>query len=1030
MKPLKLTMTAFGPYKETEIIDFRELEQNNLFVISGNTGAGKTTIFDGISFALYGSASGTDRENNNMLRSDFADDNTHTSVEIEFELNGHIYRILRQLGHVKKGNKSKTGEKYEFYEKVDGKEIPSVDRQIVSEIDKKVEEIIGLTKDQFKQIVMLPQGEFRKLLTSETENKEEILRRIFKTESYKHINEILKQKKSSVEQNYKQAEQMMTHHVSSIGTVLPKRDDSVLFMLLSEEHYNTNQILTGLTEEEAFYEKQIIINQQNYEKAYNSHNKMQEEFHHAKALNDRFMDLTQKQSELEELNGKVPVVANYEKQLENAVKASNIEIYEKQALEWRNEVKEKVNQLKLAESVAKNMVELLLQAHKTFKEEEKNKQLREDVSKKLDRLQEFLPDVKDMDNRKQHIERLKNEGELAYKALEKVKIELEQKNKEVEEWNKQITYKDKAVGQLPDKQQKLSEMRTQAKVLGAYIKLNNQQQELVKDKEMKGAAYEKVHARYQELEKLWMNDQATRLAAQLHDGEACPVCGSLEHPEKASHNENTVTKEALDLLRKERDEIESKFKTVEADVKANMKQLLEKREELVNEALSTDNAEEIYDKLVTNGKVFADEVEKLNQTRVKLQSQKTAYEEARNLIKQLQAKKEELNNAFQEKKAAYEKYEAIYVDRISKIPEEIRELTILEKEINLTNSYKLKLEKAWEEAQSALGQAKEEKTKADSNLGHAEKQLEETKEKREVAEKRYIELRTEAGFELEETYHKAKMSQIEQQKIKDAIGRFKDKMTLLKQQVSELEVVLKGKEKIDLQTLEGTLGELKKAYELAFNKLKLSKDYYEDTVKLSESIRGTSKLVKQHGKKLATIADLYDILRGQNSQKISFERYLQIEYLERIIDAANGRLRELSNGQFYLIRSDRQEVRGKQSGLGLDVYDAYTGQTRDVKTLSGGEKFNASLCLALGMSDVIQSFQGNISIDTMFIDEGFGSLDEESLNKSIDALIEIQQSGRMIGVISHVQEIKNMFPAILEVKKTKEGFSRTQFVLK
>jgi exonuclease SbcC len=168
-------------------------------------------------------------------------------------------------------------------------------------------------------------------------------------------------------------------------------------------------------------------------------------------------------------------------------------------------------------------------------------------------------------------------------------------------------------------------------------------------------------------------------------------------------------------------------------------------------------------------------------------------------------------------------------------------------------------------------------------------------------------------------------------------------------------------------------------------------------------------------------------VRGQNSKKVSFERYLQISYLEQIIEAANHRLNRLSGGQFLLMRSDRQEARGRQSGLGLDVYDAYTGQTRDVKTLSGGEKFNASLCIALGMSDVIQSFQGNISIKTMFIDEGFGSLDEESLHKSVETLIDLQKSGRMIGVISHVQELKAIFPAVLEVNKTKEGHSRTRF---
>ena len=179
----------------SEVIDFTELKDNRLFVISGNTGAGKTTIFDAICFALYGSASGEDRSDTKFMRSDFAEDDVHTSVELEFELHHHFYRIKRQLPHVKKGNKRATGEQYEFFENINGKEVPCVDRQMVSEINKKIEELVGLTKDQFSQIVMLPQGEFRKLLTSETENKEEILRKIFKTEPYQWISERLKEKK-------------------------------------------------------------------------------------------------------------------------------------------------------------------------------------------------------------------------------------------------------------------------------------------------------------------------------------------------------------------------------------------------------------------------------------------------------------------------------------------------------------------------------------------------------------------------------------------------------------------------------------------------------------------------------------------------------------------------------------------------------------------------------------------------------------------------------------------------------------------
>ena len=249
-------------------------------------------------------------------------------------------------------------------------------------------------------------------------------------------------------------------------------------------------------------------------------------------------------------------------------------------------------------------------------------------------------------------------------------------------------------------------------------------------------------------------------------------------------------------------------------------------------------------------------------------------------------------------------------------------------------------------------------------------------------------------------------------------------------QVKELQEALKDKTKADILMLKSELDACKEHYDVAQEQVRQSEQYLQKVTELKEKIVDAEKSVAHLEKQLYIIADLYDVVRGQNSSKISFERYLQIEFLEQIIMVANERLKRLSNGQFLLMRSERQESRGKQSGLGLDVFDAYTGQTRDVKTLSGGEKFNASLCLALGMADVIQSFQGGVSIDTMFIDEGFGSLDEESLNKAVDTLIDLQKSGRMIGVISHVQELKNTIPAILEVKKTKEGYSQTKFVIK
>lgn len=298
------------------------------------------------------------------------------------------------------------------------------------------------------------------------------------------------------------------------------------------------------------------------------------------------------------------------------------------------------------------------------------------------------------------------------------------------------------------------------------------------------------------------------------------------------------------------------------------------------------------------------------------------------------------------------------------------------------------------------------------------------------AETRFNEALEKSTFETKEAYQEAKMDERERKALRAEIDDFKQRFYAIRHDVKLLSEQLEGKEKVDLAQIETALVDLKAAYEQAFQSLNASRNIAQSIEKITHQLANTVDKIEQLEKKFGKIEDLYNMIRGQNHLKISFERYIQIEYLEQMIQSANERLRQISNGQFELMRSDRQEVRGRQSGLGLDVYDAYTGQTRDVKTLSGGEKFNASLCLALGMADIIQSFQGAVSIDTMFIDEGFGTLDEESLAKAIDTLIDLQKAGRMIGVISHVEELKAALPAILEVKKAKEGYSETAFVLK
>lgn len=1030
MKPIRLKMTAFGPYKQSEVIDFNELQGNQLFVISGNTGAGKTTIFDGICFALYGSASGSDRSESRSMRSDFADDDIHTSVELVFEMHQRTYRILRQMGHVKKGNKSATGEKYEFFEVVDHQEVPCVERQIVSEINKKVEEIIGLDINQFSQIVMLPQGEFRKLLTSDTDNKEGILRKIFKTEPYKMISERLKAKKSAMEEELKGEQRALNSHIANIPATIPERE-SVLFNVLAQEHYNVHQIISGLDQEEAFYKEKIELDQKKYEAAVQKHSDKSAQFHQAKSINERFDECEQKEQRLAALNEQQTLFQAKEKQLEQAERASVIEGIERHFRQLQQEVlgkEQKLNEAIQAETIASEKLEV---AEQQFKLEDAKEDERKQVSETLIRSNDFLPVVKEIDSRETE---LKNLQQQVAKLTDQVKIidgQLNEGKASLVTLKKEIDALEGNLSTFDEKNEMLRGLQDKCRVLSEFIDFKQKFGTTDKAVSVLEQEYNAAHSNYKSMERRWFDNQARVLASHLHDGEACPVCGSLEHPNKNSGDESvSLTKEELEISKAALDAVEVKYREAAAKRNALSDQLHQKAEEVAKLDMKVELVSDEFQSANESRVMVASEIEGMKKDKESLISLKEKHAKIAFVVEELTEKKAQIEKSYHEANFAYEKSKAIYEEKIQAIPEELRVLGQLETRIASVERQKNELESAWKAAQQNLQDAKGQFSAAQLTVTHSKTTLDEAAEKKEKAEQEFKTAIGSSSFETEEEYQQAKLSEEARTSLKEEIVAYNQARHTLNEQVRELKESVVDQTKMDLTVMEAELAELKAQYETALQEVNRSAECRKAVVSLIGKITETHEKTEDKERAFNRIADLHDVVRGQNSLKISFERYLQIEYLEQIIASANGRLKNLSNGQFELIRSDRQEARGKQSGLGLDVYDAYTGQTRDVKTLSGGEKFNASLCLALGMADVIQSFQGNVSIDTMFIDEGFGSLDEESLNKSIDTLIDLQKSGRMIGVISHVQELKAAIPAILEVKKSREGYSQTRFLIK
>ncbi|GKV64749.1 MULTISPECIES: AAA family ATPase [unclassified Sporosarcina] len=1024
MKPITLTMTAFGPYKDKETVDFNDLKEHRLFVISGKTGAGKTTIFDGICFALYGQASGEDRTDTRALRSQFADDDVQTTVELTFDIHQRRYRVLRQIPYRKKGNKSETLGCCELFEESGTQSIPVTDRQIVTEVNEKIEELLGFTHAQFSQIMMLPQGEFRKFLTSDTANKEAIMRKIFKTEPYQKLADRLKVKKEEANAEYLHEKQMSGAVLHQIPAKLPERQ-TLLFTELKAEYPNYHQLITGLQEEQAYYLEQSVAKHEEYTKFYIQHDEKQKELHAASSVNEQFEKLKKRETELQQLHAQKETMAELERRWLAAERAARLEDLELQVKSNETELFKKNKSYEEAAALLADANRQLAAAKESYDTEQAREGERNALKEELSDLNRLLPAVSGLANERRYLEQLEKKANQASLQINQEQQKLEQRTASLELQKKEIKQLEAGLEDYESYVDELATVKAYAKQLQIFEQQSHKVKEIEQQFTEAKAENEHFAADYQALESQWIGSQAMLLAASLQEGEDCPVCGSSHHPNKAAGGENEhVTKQQLDQAKQMRLAKEQQFHSKHAELQQVLNQL---------EALD----HELKEQQIVMGRDYkADaaalemKVGQLRKNRETVKKKKEASEKEETAINELIAAMKKLELLYTETKSEWKTKLAVYNHSISKIPEEIQELPALQQKIQTKEAVSTALENAWNAIQQKLQDVHTLQTKMDSREQMEKQAASEMKIKFQVSRAGFEKRLMEEGFDSQESYLRVKLPIQERQNIYQRLQTYTQTLHTLKAALDELKESVKDKRPIDLHTLKQHVELLKNQYEQAFalfNQFEGWKKSAEELhVDLETSKKREAELEKNHGK----ITNLYDIVRGQNRLKISFERYIQIEYLERIIQAANIRLRDVSNGQYELIRSDRQETRGKQSGLGIDVHDAYTGQTRDVKTLSGGEKFNASLCLALGMADVIQSFQGAVRIETMFIDEGFGALDEEAIQKAIDTLIALQQSGRMIGIISHIDEMKEAIPATLQVTKMKEGYSKTKFVIK
>lgn len=923
MKPLKLTMSAFGSYAGKNVIDFTG-QQQGIFLITGDTGAGKTTIFDAITYALYNQTSGGER-NGNMMRSQYARPETETYVELEFLYRGQTYRVRRNPDY--KITKTLKNGKIREQKVPHSVELTLPDGTVFPEkknaTDAKIIEILGLTADQFSQIVMIAQGDFLKLLYTKSDERKMIFSKLFRTDIYWKIQENLRRKSMEMDERIQENDRAFEQEKSRI-IPLPESEELPLDELVERLRERLKDAL-----------KEQNLRRANVEELNKKITKYEE-------INKLFRSLEKIRQTGKELEARQAESKERRQQIENARKADKVLVAEQQNLRQQQEVEQSAQAIaKMTETLANDQE--MFESLKTQLQESEAKQKREaaDIQKKMLALEQSFP---------------------SYEALQNARSEAQQAKKVWEDLGKtsEESFHKKEAGIAA-----LKEQQKQQEQVVEQTKKNWEQTSL-------GASESAKH--YEHMYEAFLKEQAGILAENLSAGCPCPVCGSTVHPDPAKLSDHAVTELEVEQAKKTRAAAEEK----------------------------RDLAYAAFEAEKTEKQKLAQAVEK---------------EEADFVLAQTIAK--------QQRKEAEQNYVSL-----QKIAEQIREKLVYPSFAEAKKQYA-----AMQKALAAAEQEIERKRQKVSELAEAmntlkgQKLAEEENQKtaKKLAaktEKEYAKLLEKSGFVSEETYHLAILPERSRSKLEreekeyeSQCLRQQSEQKLLEKQVSgktytdttELNEQLKA-EKQALKEAEKTYMELHTAYENDRSVLQNCAVYLEKGKKLESEDQVIKSLSKTANGRLS------------GSAKIDFETYIQRQYFKQIIHEANKRLLTMSNHQFILkLKEEANTGRKTNEGLDLSVYSLVTDSERDVKTLSGGESFLAALAMALGLSDIVERSAGAIHPDMMFIDEGFGSLDAQSRQQAIEVLGELAGDSRMVGIISHVTELKEQIDRKLVVSRTDKG---------
>lgn len=1029
MRPVRLIMQAFGAYPSRQVVDFRELGDRGFLLITGPTGAGKTTVLDAVCFALYGVASGSEREARGM-RSHHADADTPTVVELDFSVGGRVYKVRRSLDHEAPGRKTPIKADATLWD-MEGADINGEGRVLdtgLTRVTQCVTSLLGLADKQFRQVIMLPQGQFRQALTADSGDRQEIFQLLFDTERYCSVEQVLLERAAAVKARLKEADAAIRAGVERTGAG-SEQELQALLAAQGEVCERAADTQRAAAEAAAAADSALRAG----EKA---------EAVHAEAAAAL--------EQLVEEEARVDAMASLRRELALAEAAAACVQVDEGVREADDELRsaEAVHQTAAAAARVARAAQETAMMRLDGERSPERAAARVSAQRLVVQLEQLREAVGQIEKAREAVIVRRRERDEAARASEQSTAALTELAARVSKLEKErsecAVLAAGAAAYARDVESAQAALDRAAKIEGVLRKLRAAEKKAADEGGKAEAAASRLKAAREhgdELRAAMSRGYAAALASALAEGEACPVCGSLEHPAPArpAAGQQLVTEEQLEAADEQVTRAAADAEKVAAAFDAARQVLSELR----GQAQALDAGD---------GRLLAAEAASTAAPVAQLQENKRVAEagldRARRAEDRLGQIDEELSAAAQEASQGREvqarcaetlmnatiRHAAAGADldaRCERVPVELRSAQALADTLEEAERNKAVLEEALAVAESGYEQAAKAMAAAESAFMVAQAGLAGAAERREAAARKLYTTVEASGFRDISHYRESLRAVARMDEIRRTVSEFDTELAASRRRAAVAQAAAAGVAQPDIKGLIAAHATAVEGERLAITAAAQAKAYRDELERAARILAGHIEARRALEAEYAVANCVAEVAAGRlpNRLGMNFERFVLASMLDQVAEAATVRLQMMSRGRYVLRRTGQRKTVRSKAGLELEVYDRHTGKERAVSTLSGGEGFMAALSLALGLSDVVQARSGGIRLDTMFIDEGFGSLDAESLDLAIDTLMDLQRhGGRLIGIISHVPELAERIDARLEVTATEKG-SRARFVL-